>query len=231
MLPIPSAERRPFLFAEYQDGRLGERPLECPCWDGASPCDVILHALRVRKTGPLFPLAVCRCIAHDIAFTVYPPGFFPYSRRSLTPVETVACSEPSFVEVAQDAASGNAWPRSGASQRKWSTLTRLLSRFATIFGISNPKIQELVALSLHLPLHLLAQLRAAAGYRDRGAAILAVIQHLDLDQLLLAGAISGIWGPPFRWQTAPARLVSLLPLPSRSKASTNSVPRGPPAFW
>lgn len=231
MLPISScAPRRPFLFADYKDGILTEIPLGCPWSEPSSPCDVVLHSHRHRKTGPEHPLAICRCHAHDVAFTVYPPGFVPYARRSLLPMPGVVSSAPSFVDVAHEAASGNAWPRKSASERRWSTQTRLLARASAFFGTFQEKLSEIISLSLRLPLHLLPQLAAASGYRSRGAALVAVFQRLDLDQFLIAGALAGIWGAPYRWQSEPPRLVPLLPLQDRSKASTNSGPRGPPAF-
>ena len=52
MLPLPStADRRPYLIANYQDGILREIPFDCPRCDSSSSCDVIIHSLRYRKIG------------------------------------------------------------------------------------------------------------------------------------------------------------------------------------
>jgi hypothetical protein len=88
----PSA-RRSFIFTPYradQDGRL--RP-QVPgrCIAGASEkearCVVRIHHWRKRKTGPEYPLVVAECTTHGTAFTLYPPGFVPYGRVAIVPVD------------------------------------------------------------------------------------------------------------------------------------------------
>jgi len=203
-----------------------EVPLECPWREAAVPCDVVLHALRARKAGPGHPLAVCRCHAHGASFSVYPPGFVPYARRALlcTPVPLVP-DVPSFAAVAAEAANGTAWDRAAedGSSRWWSTQGRLLRRFRQALGAFEAGLHEVVALALGLPLHLLSAVKGAVGYRARGRALVSVLEALgqDLDRLLLAGALAGCWGSPWRWQPAPPRLVPLVPAHlDRAKAST-----------
>lgn len=83
----------PFVVTGYHagdDGRLVPcLPVECPL--GASGdggvCVVGLHHWRERKTGPEFPLAVVACSAHRVCFTLYPPGFVPYGRTRMAPVD------------------------------------------------------------------------------------------------------------------------------------------------
>lgn len=242
MLSTPSSADRPdFVIANYQDGVLIDVPAECPWRSRDGPCDVGIHCLRSRKTGPSHPLAVCRCRAHDAAFTAYPPGFVPYARRALLTTldggTTAANDAVALADVARDAAGGTAWPRSapGGSSRWWPTQTRLLDRLGSIFGAFEGQfVQEAISLALHLPLHLLAHLTTASGYRSRGAALLAVLEHLqgDLDRLLLAGAMAGVWGAPWRWESSPPRLRPLVPphLRDLSKRSTTSGPRAPPSL-
>lgn len=239
MSVIPSTTGRlDFVLANYEDGVLIEVPAECPWRNRDGPCDVRIHALRLRKTGPPYSLAVCRCHAHDVAFTAYPPGFVPYARRTLVEaVGTTSADAPSLAEVARDAAAGRAWPRSapGGSSRWWPTQTRLLARLGAIFGaFHNSFTREAIALALHLPLHLIAHLTTASGYRSRGSALLAVLGHLrgDLDRVLLAGAIAGVWGAPWRWECDPPGLVPLVPshLRDLAKRSATSGPRAPPSL-
>lgn len=97
---IPSGGRslRPFVVADYADGHLQCRILDCP-WAGRDEaCAVVQHDRRVRKTGPTHPLVVLRCLVHACSFTVYPPGFVPYGRRQL--VEGPAQHDvPALVEI------------------------------------------------------------------------------------------------------------------------------------
>ena len=85
------AEARPFLCAPYVVVEGNARPVEgisrCPWSRGGEECRLSPHSLRVRKTGPKFPLWVMRCPLHDQYFTVYPVGFVPYARRGLAPLD------------------------------------------------------------------------------------------------------------------------------------------------
>lgn len=217
--------RPPFVLGEYADGVVVEVPLECPWRDAEAPCDVVLHTLRVRKAGPGHPLAVCRCHAHGASFSVYPPGFVPYARRALLDTPGPPAPAVSFAAVATEAATGTAWDRVAehGSARWWSTQWRLLRRFRHALGAFEAGLHEMVALALGLPLHLLSAVKGAVGYRARGRALMSVLEALDqdLDRLLLAGALAGCWGSPWRWQRAPPRLVPLVPAHlDRAKAST-----------
>ena len=92
-------------------------------------CHVWLDHYRSRKTGPRHPLAVCRSSRCRRAFTLYPPGYGPYARRSIAAVASdgsplVRDDEPpadhhpisipqdfegTIFEAAQDAARGRKW--------------------------------------------------------------------------------------------------------------------------
>ncbi|MBK8976120.1 MAG: hypothetical protein IPM29_09345 [Planctomycetes bacterium] len=122
----------PFFVTPYvagADGRLmAELPTCCPRWVAGETCRVSVHHLRHRKSGPGYPLTVARCAAHRIAFTLYPPAFAPYLRRSLQRLspdgrEPVAAAPEStedpahqwrgtLFEAAVDAEQGRAWSRS-----------------------------------------------------------------------------------------------------------------------
>jgi hypothetical protein len=72
------------------------------CIEGASgqgaQCVVRVHHRRERKTGPEHALVVAECLTHGAAFTLYPPGFVPYGRAAIVPVDgegkLVRCGEP-----------------------------------------------------------------------------------------------------------------------------------------
>lgn len=199
------------MIGEYVAGSLVEVPLECP-WRGAeAPCDVVEHGRRDRKTGPEHALVVCLCHAHGRCFSVYPPNFLPYARRGL--VAVAGEKTPSFETAAREAASGFAWPRLSDGERSWSTQRRLLLRLAKAFGAFNPAAREVVAIALRLPLRLLSVLAQSEGYRAYGRALVAVFDVVGdhVDRVLLAGALTGAWGHPWRWQRKPPRLVCLVP--------------------
>lgn len=230
--------RRPFVIGDYQGGELVEVPGECPFQGADHPCDVTLHAKRDRKSGPPHPLAVCRCHAHDVSFTIYPEGFVPYARRPLKAEAEAASTEAeaastSFEVVAEEAAAGKAWPRQadGGSRRWWSTQQRLLGRLRSVLtGDGDAATRHTIAIAVGVPLALPEQVHRAKGYRARGQALTEVLAALSLDRLLLAGFLAGCWGPAFRWQQVPPRLVPLVPQHLRhfAKGTTNSGPRPPP---
>ena len=127
--------RRPFITAAYRASADGVLRPSMPeqCIEGAAggglDCQVRLHHLRPRKTGPEFPLVVAECQTHGVAFTLYPPGHEPYGRVTVAPVDLEGqllrgadgasgdrpvAWEPTIMGAAQDAAEGLAWPRDGA---------------------------------------------------------------------------------------------------------------------
>lgn len=232
MLGNASGFSRPsFVVGDYAGGALIKIPAECPFRDGAAPCDVVLHSLRPRKTGPLQAVAVCHCHAHGRSFGVYPPGFVPYARRPLLDTPGAAMS---FAAVAQEAAGGAAWARvaPGGTDRWWTTQKRLLRRLGQAIGGFAGSARDVVSVALGLPLHLLARVAEGVGFRALGRAVTDVIAAFngDLDLLLLAGALAGAWGTPWRWHAGPARLAPLVPahLADLAKRSTTSGPRAPP---
>lgn len=218
------------MFASYADGVLRDVPGQCPWRLADADCVIFVHSLRERKTGPTHPLAVCRCLTHDIAFTVYPPGFVPYARRTLLGGEP--STAPSFREVVADAAAGQAWRRAapGGCDRWWSTQIRVVERLFHAVG-GRPDHHEAIAVATGASLTLLMGVQRAGGYRSRGRAALQIIDalgHDPLERLLLAGFLTAAWGPAFRWQTAPERLVAIVPN-DLLRRSTSSGPRDSPS--
>jgi hypothetical protein len=86
--------RRPFISLPYtpdDHGRLrpGKVAL-CPAAMADSPdvtCRIQIERWRHRIHGPGFLLCGMRCCNHCISFSVYPPGWTPYGRKSLAPVD------------------------------------------------------------------------------------------------------------------------------------------------
>ncbi|MFC1642296.1 hypothetical protein ACFL5O_06365 [Myxococcota bacterium] len=56
--------------------------------EGGSACSIRVHDRRWRKTGPEYPLVVAKCATHRVAFTLYPPGYVPYGRVAMAPVDS-----------------------------------------------------------------------------------------------------------------------------------------------
>jgi hypothetical protein len=86
--------RRSFINTPYRvcgEGRLEpELPKQCiagATGTGEPGCVVAVDHRRARKTGPEHPLVVAKCRKHGGAFTLYPPGFVPYGRSAIVPVD------------------------------------------------------------------------------------------------------------------------------------------------
>ena len=220
------------MIGEYLAGSLVEVPQECPWRDPEAPCNIVQHGRRDRKTGPDHALVVCRCHVHGACFSVYPKGFVPYSRRPL--LDVPGSRSPSYATAAREAADGHAWPRLSDGERSWSTQRRLIRRLSEAFGAFDLAARDVVAIALGLPLRLLSHLAGAVGYRARGRAVVAVLDGVghDLGRVLLAGALAGAWGHPWRWQREPPRLVRLVPAHlAESSILSTSLKRGlPPPF-
>jgi hypothetical protein len=145
--------RRSFIVTAYTVGDGGRfaplMPLACVAEAASSggddPCRIWLHHRRPRKTGPGFPLTVVECRTHGVVFTLYPPGYVPYGRVAMAPVDPggrllrapterdeqdelcAAADEQgdsdagqltwdaTLFDAAQDAARGLPWPRRNSS--------------------------------------------------------------------------------------------------------------------
>lgn len=197
-------------------------------------CTIKVHHLRERKTGPGFPVVVLRCLVHRHAFTLYPLGQVPYGRVAFAPVscdgellhsaeepsapDGSPCWQTTIFLAALQAASGQPWPRqSDGIARVWETQLVDLAKSAKALGLTKetpPRIGEQIAQQLFVPrLELLDAARAyqeARGYKERGRAIVAVLDRLVpgrclLEQLLAAGVLSGLWGKVERWSPSRGR--------------------------
>ncbi|QDV09319.1 hypothetical protein Poly30_48770 [Planctomycetes bacterium Poly30] len=230
-------KQKPFAVTTYRvdaEGHLRpDVPDRCPLavtLDRHEVCCITSDHDRHRKTGPGHPIRVVRCSAHDIAFTLYPPGFAPYRRQSVALVgpdgaqvdtdETFTLKarfSGTLFDAVLDAIQAVAWARDSEGdqhpERWWSTQGRHLSLGLRIVGIASglaDRTREGIARVLGLDtLTILEQLGSSdegQGYRVRGAAISSILDHLPeaafaAVALLRCGHWIGQWGEPLHWDS------------------------------
>ena len=194
------------------DGELGASvPGGCPLGEDGSQCSVSRHDVRQRKSGPEHALVVCRCRAHGVFFTVYPPGYVPYGRVAVIAEDSEGRAiqgEPLGTTVfgaALEASTGNERRR---MQRR--TMQRRLSVCAAMLGLwpaLSEAVRDQIADALWVPrLAARASARVYGTARllvERSALLLELLGRVPLARrragLLVAGCIAGLWGRPSRW--------------------------------
>ena len=226
-------ERR-FCISEYhpdEDGKMiPEIPDVCILQD-EKPCKIVIHHLRSRKTGVSFDLFVLQCKMHNIAFTVYPPGFLPYLRKPLAPVSPEGRPllesadehffEGTYFDAALDASGSVHWPKESDNDSLAPRLTtqgRQLKRACRQLGIepgTDPQISEQIGQILMAPGQVLYESKLSIletpDYLTMGRAICAVLEvipRLDslFERLSEAGACAGILPVPLFWNEGAQRL-------------------------
>lgn len=126
-------------------------------------CRIGVHHRRSRKMGPEHPVVVARCTTHQVVFTLYPPGYVPYGRVAMAPVDSegqvlhetldVDATEDAvedehgrqiawnatFFLAARDGMDGLAWPRDGSTNAfgSWRTQGRWIAIAAALFGLTS----------------------------------------------------------------------------------------------
>ena len=227
-------------------------PERCVFAVATETCSLSIDHCRARKTGPGFPVAVVRCSRHPIGrFTLYPPGHIPYGRQQVVPCrpsdslrQDPDTGQPGWQTTlfgaAIDAAQGQRWPAHSPADdtRRRRTQGCRLTRAGTLLGVHpdlDSRTREWVATRLHVPT---LTLRDAAGqwapsWQARGGAIRTVLEALPpngslLDRLLGAGAITGLWPSPQRWD--PVRRTWVRPRSGGPEHPVASAPasRAPP---
>ena len=179
--------------------------------EDGSPCEVARHDRRPRKSGPEHALVVCRCRAHGVSFTVYPPGYVPYGRVAVVAEDSEGRTiqgEALGTTVFGAALDLGAQSESRRMQRR--TVQRRLSVCAAMLGLwtALPEpVRDQIADALWLP--RLAARASARAYsvtrrlRDRRALLLELLARVPLARrrtgLLIAGRLAGLWGRPSRW--------------------------------
>lgn len=257
---MPRARRRStpvFVTAPYEPDEQGRLrailPARCPfASPGEATCGLGVHHSRERKTGPCFALDVVRCAAHpDHAFTLYPPGHFPYGRKAVARCSVsgpllldAETREPvwggTISEAAQQAASEARWPPHSATTAPGVRRTqgRHLDLVGLLLGV-HPEFddgeRERIATRLRVPT---LTLRTAASlwttsWTLRGAAIALVLAAVPvdgslLDRLLSAGYVAGLWARPRRWEPPRRWVLARSDEPERLPP-TSSSSRAPPS--
>ena len=184
-------------------------------------CRIKKSHRRFRKTGPEFSLFVVVCKEHNIGFTLYPPGYYPYSRHTLAPVSADGSLlteqtgthrfSTTFFDAPLDAAAGNVWRQESTENSltpRLTTQNRHLERIARLFGIgvdSEARQREEVSQLLMVPGQLLhdcsTSLSAAAAIKAKGTIICRILNRIPLlrtifERLVELGAGAGLWPPP-----------------------------------
>lgn len=188
-------------------------PRRAPCGEGSRvPCRLAEHSKRERPTGPGHPLVIVRCHSHGEFFTIYPPGFLPYSRQKM-PTKPEETRKAPALKAARDAAEPAVprWPDCpewpgffGWASTQWRHLGRL-GRWLGLTAATALEAQRF-ATALQVPLHEHAKARERyqqGGYRRRGQAIMGVLEALAaagqrfLTSLMRAVHLSGLYGRAF----------------------------------
>jgi hypothetical protein len=196
-----------------------ELPRVCPLqYSNKKECKIKISHHRVRKTGPCFPLFVMVCKEHNIGFTLYPPGYYPYSRHTLAAVspEGIEITEKAeghrlsgtIFDAAIDAAAKVFWCKESMidslTPRLW-TQKYHLKRISRLLGIEtdfNKQHREVVSQILMVPgqfLHDCAvALKNDSSIVAKGSAILKIINQIPcfsslFERLVEIGANAGLW--------------------------------------
>jgi len=158
------------------DGVVADVPEHCPFGGDGETCRVHRHDWRPRGFGPGHPLRIVLCVTHGRAFTLYPPGWFPFSRRPVA-VRSRDWTKTIFV-AAVCAAAGQLWPEEQAGDygHRATSQRRFIERCGQWLGLDESLRQgEVVAEALGVPLAIYAssqeQWTDAAGRVQRGRVI------------------------------------------------------------
>ena len=161
------------------------------------------------------------CKEHNIGFTLYPPGYYPYSRHILAPVSAdgshlagqADCQRFSatIFDAVLDAAGGKIWCQESTKHSltpRLTTQNRHLDRIIRLFGIGSAgelRQREEVSQILMLPGQLLhdctASLRAVFSPGTKGAIICRILDKIPFflnifERLVEIGAGAGLWPIP-----------------------------------
>lgn len=197
-------------------------PIVCPLHSTDDrDCRIKNSHRRFRKTGPNFSLFVVVCKEHNIGFTLYPPGYYPYSRHTLAPVSHDASLlveqtdkhrfSGTLFDAPLDAAAGNVWWQESTEHSllpRSTTQNRHLGRIARLFGIGaggEARQREEVSQILMVPGQLLhdcsASLSDASAIKIKGRIIKRILDQIPFfatifERLAEVGAGAGLWPPP-----------------------------------
>ena len=233
-------------------------PSRCVFAAGAETCSIFVDHYRLRKTGPRFPLAVVGCSRHPHGrYTLYPPGHYPYGYEQLAPyspsgqllVDSTTRQpvwQTTLFAAAVDAAKAERWPSESRwfqphDPRRRRTQDRRLQLAGRLMGV-HPALDDGARerIATRLGVATLTLLSGAGSWtrncKTRGTAIMAVLLALPLrasllDRMPAAGAESGLWAHPWRWDAARATWIRSASSDSRQAehpGATTGEGRSPP---
>lgn len=187
-------------------------------------CSIGVHHRRSRKTGPGYPVAVARCRTHKVSFTVYPPGYVPYGRVAMAPVnaegepvqkggdkaadgvESELGWDATIFRAARDAEQGVAWPRKASmdAMGSWRSQGRWIAITAALLGLTSEVTERWPLVGLvGVPALVLREASAAyasaKGYVGRGRAVTLVLDALALTRFRLLDRLLEVGSKAKRW--------------------------------
>lgn len=179
-------------------------PDRCACGEDGHTCRIQRHELRERKEGPDHRLLVIRCVTHERYFTLYPPGWTPFSRRPVVgDVEEETLFGPALRAAADDI-----WPRHASRKQRGAEVAtmqfRYIERAASWLGLCEDEdVADAIFEALELPslsTHRKARTRwtRASTRRGRGQIIEGVFDEISFDatcceRLLRAGTATQVF--------------------------------------
>ena len=155
-----------YIILPYYKGKKGKRicskPEVLPCGRDGKKCHVVIKYSRDRSTGPEFPLMVVHCETHGVHFTIYPPGYCPYSRTKLYPYNTAEESQESTREKSSesslfDSAMSSIWRKNYeyTGDTCWKTHRQRLNKAGQLLGLTGSEsLGERISALLSIPLHI-----------------------------------------------------------------------------
>lgn len=200
--------KRKFVTAVYRmtaDGVVADVPKHCPFGGDGKECRVHRHDWRSRGFGPGHPLRIVWCVTHSHAFTLYPPGWFPYSRRPVA-VRSRDWTKTIFV-AAVCAAAEELWPeeRAGEYGHRATPQRRFIEACGHWLGLDRSLRQgESVAELLGVPLAAYAtsqeQWADAVGRVQRGRVIRDLLAAVpDADDRLVTRMLRVVIRGRYEW--------------------------------
>lgn len=199
-----------------------ELPEHCPCCASDS-CKIVLDHLRERTTGPCLSLYVMRCKTHKIGFTLYPYGYYPYSRHTLAPVDMegnlltksydkkTSLFVGTLFEAATDAADGIAWKKEstdGHLQLRLTSQVRHMQRATILLSIApenrsylREEIAQILTISGQAIIDTSVQIaQSLCNHQCWGDNICNLLRQIPpgtlFERLAEAGASVGLWKRP-----------------------------------
>lgn len=147
----PVYRSRPFIFAPYLYDVAAERWRVAVSIDNCAmnhldpkaSCHIVKGRQRHRKVGPSHPLWIYKCLIHICWFTIYPPGWVPFGRRSLVDLdsqgEAVTCQdhwESTEFGAVVDEAKKKHWPQTSVE------LLRMISNDVFYYATRKTQIRH-----------------------------------------------------------------------------------------